>query len=230
MASRTATLLMAVLGFGVTFAVCPARAETVSAAVGWVRVGVTGPVTVAVSSPFLSAGETQQTNGIASQLAADGTVGDRLHVWTGQSFNSYTLADGAWRIYGTDAVIPETRMSDSPGNGCLLTRATSGATQVRVWGEVRGESELPVDIPAGAWRLIGYPYPADVTLATLTAAGAEAGDEVKLWDNAARAWALHVLADGSWSGGDAIAIPAGTSFLFHNASSATKTLVFQRAY
>jgi len=207
-------------------------ADTVSNTVGVLRVTAAQDVTVAVARPFGGDQGVFDEDGLAQQLAGDGANSDRLHVWTGRHFNSYALSGGAWRILGTTTDVPAERLSGAAGAGFMVTRKASGQTEVLVFGDRPEDAVIDVTVPAASWALIGHPYPADMLLGTLTAAGAGNGDQVKIWDETNQEWSAHVKGTEGWSGagGDSAVIAAGRSFLFYNASTESRSLSFQRPY
>jgi len=207
----------------------PCWADTVSTAVGFVRQTVPEGRTVSVSGPFETAADVLVAGGVGAQLAGTGAAGDRLHVWLGKHFNSYTLSSGTWKLHETLTTAPETRLDHVPGPGYMLTRHSPGETTVLFHGEVAAETVVDIDVGPASWQLIGCPLPQDITLATLHDTGARSGDRVKLWDVAGQTWREYVKATGVWfgAGGEDTIIPAGTAFFFYNSGEAVRTLSFR---
>lgn len=199
-------------------------ADTLSPAVGLVRVTATVGQTLTLANPFAADAHP------ASTVAATATPGDLLHLWTGTAFNSYLAEDGGWVIAGTAAPLPAARLNPAPGNGCLVTRQDAAPWTIVFTGPLRDDTSTPVTTPAASWSLVSCPYPVALTLAQLTAAGATAGDLVRAWQPNAQAWLSFNLSAAGWTGPDAgaLTLPAGTAFLFYNAAGTAKTLTFPR--
>lgn len=206
--------------------------ETVSGTVGVLRFTTRSTSAIAVASPFTNDQGELDPRETSTQLAGGSASGDLLHLWVGTHFNTYALAAEEWRIRATDTALPDTRLTVAAQSGFLLTRNSVGDGRVSVWGNVRGDESFRITVPADTWRTLGNPYPTELTLAGLVAAGATDGDQVKLWDTDSQTWDAYTLTSATWSGAESnppVIVP-GAAFLFRGASGEEKTLTFTRPF
>lgn len=206
-----------------------APAGPVSNTVGFVRVDMAAPTTVAVADPFVAPDSTTAVTSTAATLAAQAVAGDRLHVWTGSSFNTYAWSGAVWEILGTAVAAPDSRLDGTARAGCLVTRSASGASTLVLRGSVSAAGTTTVTVAAQSWALLGCPYPVDLCLADLVAAGVGAGDAIRVWQVASQSWQVYRREAAAWSTGEGsdVVVPAGTAFLYYNARSTEAVLTFQ---
>jgi hypothetical protein len=223
---RRGMVLLLALGAGWALRLAGATSNTV----GVVRVSLEPGKAVALADAFVPLPPASAVS-LTTRLGAQAVAGDLLHVWTGRSFNTYSWSGAAWLILGTTTAAPETRLSGTAGAGCLLTREATGNGTAVFSGEVPAAAVETVSLPATGWSLVSCPYPVDLRLPDLTAAGAHAGDQAKLWDVATQTWQTYEYAGGAWSGlADAAAavVPACTAFLYYSAGEGGTALTFRR--
>lgn len=206
------------------------HAGAASNPVGFVRVSLEPARTVAVADPFESVPPAVATAGTVARVGTLAAPGDLLHLWTGQAFNTYTWSGSAWSILGTLSPLPEARLRDSAGAGCLVTRPTPGSGEIALVGKVATATSRTLTVAAASWALLGCPYPVDLRLEDLVTAGAGTGDQVMIWDVAAQAWQAYRYDAGTWSRAARASgvVPAGAAFLYYNARESGTALTFRR--
>ncbi len=209
-----------------------AQADTVSETVGVVNVSVTANRSATVSNPLVFEPGAFDDDGLAEILAADGANGDFLHVWTGNSFNTYTLLNGIWNVFDTAIPIPATRLIAAGGTGNMISRKSAGVTGIQFIGKVATATTASVQVPGESWALISFPFPKSISLNFSTWSDSNDGDLIKIWDLATQAWLDFARDAGVWTGNDAGSqmIDIGTAFLYYNSSSQLKTINFQKPF
>lgn len=202
----------------------PCRADTVSSVVVVLDQEIAGGKTIAIATPSDASGQAESLAEALPRVLGDG---DRLHIWLGKIFATYTLFETAWRIETTTTAAPEARLAAAP-NVCLVTRLGTASRLVRHVTMPRSAA-VSVEVAPLGWTLVAPPFPVFLVRDDLAAAGMGDGDMVRVWSIESGTWETCSREDGGWVPPESEpVIGIGEPFLFFNSDPNAKRLTFGR--
>lgn len=199
---RTTLLLPAIAAMTVS-----AFAATSSNIVGYVKLNLRPKFNLIANQLDNGAG-----NKVTDLFKAPLPEGFAVSKYTGSSFVTISIADGAWE--GDDL-----NMSLSPGEGVFVNN-TGAASSVTFVGEVKTGSST-VNLAADKYSIVSSVVPQQLKLDTASGFPAAEGDSVSRYTGAS--FLTDSVADGAWegdSGGQAPTVQVGEAVFVRNVGAA----------
>jgi len=203
---RTKTLLLTAALSAVGLSTSMAQVFSVNA-VGFVTVDVPKGLSM-IANPLVA-----PTNTISALFAsaADGTT---IYKYDGTSFSINTLDLGEWGNPNDTLV---------PGEGAFISNASAASFPVTFVGEVK-QGSLSHSVPKNL-SIQSSEVPQSGKVATDLGYPASDGDTIYQYDNASKAYVIHVLDLGEWSGGEPVP-KVGESFFVRKVDTKPWTRTF----
>lgn len=199
---RTTLLLPAIAAMTVS-----ALAATSSNIVGYVKLNLRPKFNLIANQLDNGAG-----NKVVDLFKAPLPEGFAVSKYTGSSFVTISIADGAWE--GDDL-----NMSLAPGEGVFVNN-TGAASTVTFVGEVKTGPSTVV-LAADKYSIVSSVVPQQLKLDTASGFPAAEGDAVSRYTGTA--FLTDSIADGAWegdSGGEAPTVQVGEAFFVKNVGAA----------
>lgn len=202
------TAIIASLVGGAAFA--QTNVVTSANVVGYNQITIPSNQYVLVSLSFNNASNT------IDSLFGTLPTGAQVILWdtAQQAYTTFGKTRSGWGAGGTNTL-------DS-GIGAFVSLPVNVQTNIYMSGDVPTNATLPVYVVSG-YRLIAYPFPADVAFTnTSLAINGATGDSISLWNNG---WTTYGKTRSGWGEATNLQLQVGQALFYKASSNSTVNLV-----